>query len=150
MLKTSDEGIELLAFSHDFPVLYLPYPPVLVMKVVDGVVYNLLNQTVGTTVYIYAADDLKEGPDYVLPAFLKGGVPGSFLPVDGPEPGPENDEENRPPAVVTAFRMCLENRPKDFVGEVGIYGFVSHESHYVGPCLEAMEKRSLSLEFLKQ
>jgi len=77
---------------------------------VGCIIEDFLGQPLGSTVHIYPAEDLEEGPDYVVPKLIAILVPKPLLKVDRYKPRPEDDEEDRSPLGILILRVRRKNR----------------------------------------
>ena len=116
----------------------------------DGVVVDLLDQSVRAARHVDPAEDLQEGPGHVLPALVRVWVPVPLLAVDGLEPGPEDRHEDHSPARVLPLVVGPEDRAEHLVLAWILRRAVPHERDHFRPPVEAAEEKVLPLQFPKE
>jgi len=102
---------------------------------------SMLDQPVGSPGDVDAADHLQECPGDVAPTCIAVVVPGAFAIVDGSKRRPEDDQQNRPPAVVPVLTVGAEYRAEDFVLERIARRALAHERNDVRPRCEPAKER---------
>lgn len=140
-LCPAGERLNLLGVGGELALRPVPDAPVLVVKVVDRVVENLLDEAVGAPLHVDPAADLEENPGDVLPALLRVCVPTVLLEVDGLEARLEDREEHRTPggssSSLWASKIGRRISPLRIGGRV-----VPHEGDDFRPVLNCRRKSS--------